>query len=52
MAQARILPAPPLHPPQIPAVVINLDRHAEQLSWFMDNAVRIGLGVELRSADQ
>lgn len=30
----------------IPAVVINLDRHADRLDWFMNNAAMRGLAVE------
>lgn len=30
----------------IPALVINLDRHANRLEWFVDNAIRRGLHVQ------
>ena len=38
--------------PAIPAVVINLDRHADRLAWFMGNAYRVGLPIErIRAVD-
>lgn len=35
---------------RIPAVVINLERHKERREWFVSNAKRVGLDIEVISA--